>query len=74
MGAVVNVLTAVALVTGLFGASSAGAVANVSWANLTSDDGSSTVYGSIATVSGAVDITYSGGYAFDQINGAGTDY
>ncbi len=47
----------------------------VAWASLTSDTNLS-VNGSIAAPSGAVGVTYTdtGGRAFDQLNGAGTDY
>lgn len=50
-------------------AASAANAAVVSWASLTSDDGSS-VFGSIGTIG----VTYSGGFQFDQLNNAGTDY
>ncbi len=43
------------------------------WADLTSDT-SSSVSGTITSPSGSVGVTYSGGYAFDQLNNTGTNY
>jgi hypothetical protein len=49
----------------------------ISWANLTSDNGTNQVNGSISTGSGTVGVgisTGSVGYAFDQLNNTGTNY
>jgi hypothetical protein len=72
-----NVVKGVALgglaAIGLF-STSAEAATTITWANLTSYDGTSVVDGNIPVGSG-VDITYTGsGNAFVQTNGSGTDY
>jgi hypothetical protein len=52
----------------------AGAATTITWANLTSYDGTSTVQGTIPVGSG-VGVTYTGsGNGFVQTNGTGTDY
>src|SRR5579863_9284625 len=68
-----GMLVGLILGTELLAGSGARATVSVSWASLTSDDGSN-VFGSIAAPSGTVNATYSGGYYFDQLSNTGTDY
>jgi hypothetical protein len=52
-----------------------GSALTISWADLTSDNSDAgTVSGSITAPSGTVGVTYSGGYAFDELNNTGFNY
>jgi hypothetical protein len=70
MGMVRTTLISAALSTAICASSGANAASVVLWADLTSDTPTTTVSGTI----GAVGVTYSGSYSFDQLNNSGTDY
>jgi PEP-CTERM motif len=54
--------------------SASAAVANVDWTNWTSDNGTNVVSGTLSVGSNTVNVTATGVYYFDQINGSGTNY
>jgi hypothetical protein len=67
-------MTAAALAAFLALAAQSASAASVSWADWTSDT-ASTVSGTVTVDGSPVTVTYSGAqYAFDQLNGAGTNY
>lgn len=71
-----NILAGATLATAALVAGGANA-STISWADLTADNGTNTVTGSITTGSGTVGVTIGTGsvnYAFAQINNTGIDY